>query len=317
MSIAVFLESYQGKMIKAAKEAITAAKILGEKYEKGVFGIVIDDEIDNIITTAGKMGITRVKASEKISLYHSALYSRIITNATRDCDLIVFPATVWGREIAPQVCNKLDATPVMDIIEIVDVNTFKRSVHGNKIHVTVKTEGKLVITVRPSIYDIPVETDGNATKELIAAESVDSDSLLKLAEILAATTETVELTEADIIVSGGRGVGAPENFNIIEDLAKVLGAAVGASRAVVDAGWRTHSDQVGQTGKFVSPKVYIAVGISGAIQHLAGMSTSEIIVAINKDEEAPIFKIADYGLVGDLFEIMPKLTEAIKIAKSA
>ncbi|MHA2171610.1 MAG: electron transfer flavoprotein subunit alpha/FixB family protein [Candidatus Kariarchaeaceae archaeon] len=217
----------------------------------------------------------------------------------------------------PGVCNKLDATPVSDIIGIIDGTTYKRSIHGNKIHSTVKVDGKLVITVRPSIYDVPEEGAGTAMTEEISAESVDSDALSKLAEVLAATTGKIELTEAEIIVSGGRGVGGPENFNIVEDLAEVMGAAVGASRAVVDAGWRPHSDQVGQTGKFVSPKVYVAAGISGAIQHLAGMSTSEIIVAINKDEEAPIFKIADYGLVGDLFEVVPKLTAAIKTAKTA
>jgi electron transfer flavoprotein alpha subunit len=175
----------------------------------------------------------------------------------------------------------------------------------------------MVITVRAAVFDVPELGEGTANLENITTETVDGDSVMKLAEILASSSETIELTEADIIVSGGRGIGGPENFHLIEDLAKELGAAVGASRAVVDAGWRPHSDQVGQTGKFVSPKVYIAVGISGAIQHMAGMSTSDIIVCVNKDEEAPIFKVSDYGLVGDLFEVMPKLIEAIKKAKTA
>ncbi len=317
MSIAVYLESYNGSMVKAAKEAVSAAKILSEHSGKDIIGIILDNEIDNVVSAAGKLGLSRVKVSANVSLYHSALYARFIANASKEADVIVFPATVWGREIAPQVCNKLDATPVTDIIGIVDANTFKRSIHGNKIHATVKTVDKLLITIRPSVFDIPEEGEGTATQEDISAEVIDSDSLFKLAEILASSTDKIELTEADIIVSGGRGIGESANFNIIEELANTMGAAVGASRAVVDAGWRPHSDQVGQTGKFVSPKVYVAAGISGAIQHLAGMSTSEIIVAINKDEEAPIFKIADYGLVGDLFEVVPKLSEAIKTAKSA
>jgi electron transfer flavoprotein alpha subunit len=300
MTIGVFLESYQGKMIKAAMESITAAKLLAEKTGKDVFGIALDNNVDDVVATAGKLGLNKVKIASGVSLYHSALFARYITNAARDVEILILPATVWGREIAPQVCNKLDATPVSDIIGIIDGTTYKRSIHGNKIHSTVKVDGKLVITVRPSIYDVPEEGAGTAMTEEISAESVDSDALSKLAEVLAATTGKIELTEAEIIVSGGRGVGGPENFN-----------------AVVDAGWRPHSDQVGQTGKFVSPKVYVAAGISGAIQHLAGMSTSEIIVAINKDEEAPIFKIADYGLVGDLFEVVPKLTAAIKTAKTA
>ncbi|MCY3413261.1 MAG: electron transfer flavoprotein subunit alpha/FixB family protein [Candidatus Heimdallarchaeota archaeon] len=313
MSIAVFLETYEGNMVKAAKEAITVAKKLGDD----VVGIIIDNNVDGAVEIAGSLGVSKVKVAAGINLYHPAMYARLITNAAKDADIIVFPATVWGKEVAPQVCVKLDATPVSDIIEVLDTSTFKRSLHGNKIHATVKTEGKLVLTVRAGVFDVPEEVGAAATKEEISAESVDGDTLFKLAEVLASASGKVELTEADIIVSGGRGLAESANFTLIEALANELGAAVGASRAVVDAGWRPHSDQVGQTGKFVSPKLYIAVGISGAIQHLAGMSTSDIIVAINKDEEAPIFKVADYGLVGDLFDVMPKLTEAVKAAKSA
>lgn len=317
MSIAIFLESYNGEVVKAAKEAVTAAKILADQTGKEIFGVAIDDNIDSVVDIAGKMGISIVKGASGITLYHPTMYSRIIVNAAKDADMIIFPATVWGKEISPQVCVKLDATPLSDIIEVIDGNTFKRSIHGNKIHSTIKAEGKTVITVRAAVFDLPELGEGTANLENITTETVDGDSVMKLAEILASSAETIELTEADIIVSGGRGIGGPENFHLIEDLAKELGAAVGASRAVVDAGWRPHSDQVGQTGKFVSPKVYIAVGISGAIQHMAGMSTSDIIICINKDEEAPIFKVSDYGLVGDLFEVMPKLIEAIKIAKTA
>lgn len=316
MSIGVFLESYNGRIMKAGLESITAAKKLVEHTGQEIFGIIIDDSIDELIASAGNYGISSVKSVSGVNLYHPALYARYIANAAKEAEYVVIPATVWGREISPRVCLKLSASPVSDIIAIDDQSTFKRSLHGNKVQATFKTSGKLVITVRPSIFDLPPEMGGQATSETISTEMVDSDNMMKLAEILAASTGRVELTEADIIVSGGRGVGDPDNFHLIESLAEQLGAAVGASRAVVDAGWRPHSDQVGQTGKFVSPKVYIAVGISGAIQHLAGMSTSEIIVAINKDEEAPIFKIADYGLVGDLFEVMPKLTEEIKKVKT-
>lgn len=315
MSIAVFLESYNGELIKASKEAVAVGKTIAEKTGKPLYGIILDDNIDNVVSAAGKIGVDTVKAASGVSLYHPTMYSRFIVNAGKDADYIILPATVWGNEIAPQVTVKLDATPVSDIIGVVDANTFKRSLHGNKIHTTVKAEGKIVMTVRAGVFDVPAENVVTPNVETISPETMDSDSIMKLAEILASSTGKIELTEADIIVSGGRGMGGPDQFKIIEDLAEVMTAAVGASRAAVDAGWREHSDQVGQTGKFVSPKLYIAAGISGAIQHLAGMSSSEIIVAINKDEEAPIFKIADYGLVGDLFEVVPKLTEAIKKVK--
>lgn len=316
MAIGVFLESYNGKVVKASLEAVTAANELAKHTSQEVFGIIIDNEIDPLVSSAGNFGLKKLKTSSGISLYNPAMYARIVANAAKDADILLFPGTVWGREISPRVAVKLSATPISDITGIIDGSTFKRSIHGNKIQTTVKATGKLVITTRSAVFDVPTEVSGEATSENITAETFDGDNLMKLAEVLAASSGKIELTEADIIVSGGRGVAGPENFNIIEALASTLGAAVGASRAVVDAGWRPHSDQVGQTGKFVSPKVYIACGISGAIQHLAGMSTSEIIVAINTDEEAPIFKVADYGLVGDLFDVVPKLTEEIKKIKS-
>ncbi|MCE7737651.1 MAG: electron transfer flavoprotein subunit alpha/FixB family protein, partial [Candidatus Heimdallarchaeota archaeon] len=233
MSIAIYLESYNGEIVKAAKEAITVAKALAVQTGKEIFGVAIDDNIDSVVDIAGKMGLNTVKGASGITLYHPTMYSRMIVNAAKDADIIIFPATVWGREISPQVCVKLDATPLSDIIEVIDGNTFKRSIHGNKIHSTIKAEGKMVITVRAAVFDVPELGAGTANLEDITTDTVDGDSVMKLAEILASSTETIELTEADIIVSGGRGIGGPENFHLIEDLAKELGAAVGASRAVV------------------------------------------------------------------------------------
>jgi len=229
MSVAVFLESYKGKIVKAASEAVSAAKMIAEKQGTDLFGIALDENVDEIIAKAGIYGITMVKASSHITLYHPTMYARFIANAASGASTIVFPGTVWGREISPQVCVKVNGTPVSDIIEVVEGNQFKRSIHGNKIISTVETTGTAVITVRAGVFDLPDEGEGTATKEEISAEVIDADSFMKLAEILAAATGKIELTEADIIVSGGRGTGGPENFDIIEALAEQLGAAVGAS----------------------------------------------------------------------------------------
>ena len=207
MSIAVFLESYEGNMVKASKEAIAVAKDIAEKTGKELFGVAIDNTLDNIMLDAGKYGISTVKGISGVDRYHPGMYTRLIVNAAKDSDYVIIPATVWGREIAPQVTVKLDATPISDIIGVEDATTFKRSIHGNKVHSTVKGEGKMVITVRAGIFDVPAEGDGVATSEAISPEVVDSDSLMKLAEILAASSDAIELTEADIIVSGGRGMG--------------------------------------------------------------------------------------------------------------
>ncbi|MCW8822731.1 MAG: electron transfer flavoprotein subunit alpha/FixB family protein, partial [Ignavibacteriaceae bacterium] len=225
--------------------------------------------------------------------------------------------TALGKDLAPHLSIKLDAACVVDCIKI--------SVSGNKIICTRPTyagkalvdlkllSNKKVITIRPNVFKAQV-TENSNPPEIVVKDITSANLRSKVTEFKKAEGK-LDVSEADIIVSGGRGMKGPENFHLIEELAETLGAAVGASRAVVDAGWRPHSEQVGQTGKTVSPTLYIACGISGAIQHLAGMSSSKFIVAINKDKDAPIFNVADYGITGDLFEILPVLTSEIKKVK--
>lgn len=223
-----------------------------------------------------------------------------------------------GKDLGARIAAKLKAGLAPDCVAIkVDNGSIiaTRPVYAGKALVDVKINSpKKVFTLRPNVFNAGA-TDGSSAKiEKISLSLQDSDFASKVTGVSIAKSGRPDLTEAEIIISGGRGLGAPENFKIIEEAADVLGAAVGASRAVVDAGWRPHGDQVGQTGKTVSPSLYIAVAISGAIQHLAGMSSSKYIVAINKDKDAPIFQVADYGIVGDAFEIIPELTAQLKKA---
>jgi electron transfer flavoprotein alpha subunit len=227
---------------------------------------------------------------------------------------VVFAATATGRDLAPRVAAKLGVAVAADVTDLAiegDAIVATRPVYAGKAMQKVRVLGKPgVVSVRPNVFT------PNAQASQVKPEtlSVASPGRVIVREVKPAPAGTVDVAEAQIIISGGRGLKDPANFKVLEELAKAFGgrAAVGASRAVVDAGWRAHADQVGQTGKTVSPSLYIAVGISGAIQHLAGMRTSKVIVAINKDKDAPIFKVADYGVVGDLFEIVPKLTEEIR-----
>jgi electron transfer flavoprotein alpha subunit len=224
---------------------------------------------------------------------------------------ILFPATAFGRNIAPRVAALLDVAQLSDIISVESPDTFTRPIYaGNAIATVQATDAKKVITVRSTGFDAVAATGGSASVEKVAAHADDGKSKFVTREI--AKLDRPELTAAKIIVSGGRGVGSGENYHkVLEPLADKLGAAMGASRAAVDAGFVPNDYQVGQTGKIVAPELYIAVGISGAIQHLAGMKDSKVIVAINKDEEAPIFGVADYGLVGDLNEVVPELVKQL------
>jgi electron transfer flavoprotein alpha subunit len=224
---------------------------------------------------------------------------------------ILFPATPYGRNIAPRVAALLDVAQLSDIISVESPDTFTRPIYaGNAIATVQALDAKMVITVRATGFDAAAASGGSAAVESVAAQADDGKSKFMHREI--AKLDRPELTSAKIIVSGGRGVGSGENYHkVLEPLADKLNAAMGASRAAVDAGFVPNDYQVGQTGKIVAPELYIAVGISGAIQHLAGMKDSKVIVAINKDEEAPIFGVADYGLVGDLNTVVPELVKAL------
>ena len=256
-------------------------------------------------------GVARVLVAED-ALYGHRLAeptAALLAGLAGDYDHIVAPATTDAKNIMPRVAALLDVMVIPDVSAVVDANTFERPVYaGNAIQTVKSKDAKKVMTIRTASFDAAGEGGSASVSDQATGED---PGLSKWVADEVAKSDRPELTSAGRVVSGGRGVGSEENFAIIEALADKLGAAVGASRAAVDSGFAPNDWQVGQTGKIVAPELYIAVGISGAIQHLAGMKDSKVIVAINKDEEAPIFQVADYGLVGDLFQIVPELTEKL------
>jgi len=319
MSVLVYLDSANGALKKTAYEAVAYATHLGEEVIALAIGNIEDKQS---LADIGKYGAKKVYhiSDEKLKTFANAAYASVIAQAAKElnCKTIVFSASSIGGVIAPRVAVKLNAGLLSDTNVLPKTENgqliVSKTVFSGKANATFSLNGEYnVISVRPNTVK-PSETGSSVEVESLNISAEETD-FRAIAEAILKTSDKISLTEADIIVSGGRGMKGPENFYLIENLAEVLGAAVGASRAAVDAGWRPHSQQVGQTGKTVSPTMYIAVGISGAIQHLAGMGTSKVIVAINKDPEAPIFKVADYGIIGDAFEVVPALTEALKAYK--
>ena len=306
MTILVLAEHDNAVLKPATLSTIAAAKLIGQPIHVLVLGNGIDG------------AKSQAEGVEKVIVGDNAAFDKVlaenfaaaILSIAGDYDYILAPATTFGKNILPRVAAKLDIQQISDIIGVNGPKEFVRPIFaGNAIETLETSQAKNVITVRPTAFNA-VAAGGSAAIEKKEFNLPASRS--QFVSIQESKGDRPELTSSKIVISGGRGVGSKENFAIIEELADQLHAAVGASRAAVDAGYVPNDYQVGQTGKIVAPDLYMAIGISGAIQHLAGMSASKVIVAINKDPDAPIFQIADYGLVGDLFTIIPQLRDALK-----
>jgi electron transfer flavoprotein alpha subunit len=312
MAVLLLAEHDNKTLAPATAKALAAAKEFGGDVDILVAG----ENARAVADTAAKLaGVRKVLLADAphLSQRLAEEVANLIVPLMQSYDVLLAPSTTMGKNVAPRVAALLDVAQVSDIIEVKAPDTFVRPVYAGNALETVKTsDKKIVATVRTTAF-ASAEEGGSATVETITAPAPLGLASFEKSEI--SVSERPELTAARIVVSGGRGMQSGENFKtLIEPLADRLGAAVGASRAAVDAGYMPNDHQVGQTGKVVAPELYIAVGISGAIQHLAGMKDSKVIVAINKDAEAPIFQIADYGLVGDLFTVLPELEAELKKA---
>jgi len=309
MAVLLLVEHDGAAVRDATLPAVTAAAKLGE-----VHALVAGSDVGSVGGDAAKIaGVAKVLVADAAHLDHD-LAENVAPVAARlmeGYDAFVAPATTFGKNIAPRVAALIDVMQVGDIISVEDANTFTRPIYaGNAIATVRSNDAKKVITVRGTAFEKASREGGSASVESIDAGADAGNA--RFVGIEASKSDRPELTSAKVIVSGGRAFGSSDQFHsLLDPLADKLGAAVGASRAAVDAGYAPNDYQVGQTGKIVAPEVYVAIGISGAIQHLAGMKDSKTIVAINKDEEAPIFQVADIGLVGDLFKIVPELTEKL------
>jgi len=312
-------EQRDGKLRKVSFEVISEGRRIADGLSAQLTAVVIGSGCDALAAEIKKFGPDKIVVLDDPALadYRTDAYTPALAEVVKSLDpaVVITGASVQGKDLAARLAARLNAGLVMDCTAISLQNgviTYTRPMFGGKIMADVQVQGSpQIVAVRPNVMSI-----AESPKESVVEKPTPHLGEVKtaVAEKMMDTSNKIELTEADIIVSGGRGTGG--KFEPIEELAAALGGAVGASRSAVDEGWRAHSDQVGQTGKVVSPTLYIACGISGAIQHLAGMSSSKVIVAINKDAEAPIFSKADFGVVGDVFKILPAVTDAVKKLRS-
>jgi electron transfer flavoprotein alpha subunit len=309
MTSLVLAEHDNGSIKAATLSAVTAAKAVGGD----IHILVAGKGCAKAAEAAAKIdGVAKVRVADGDMYAHQLAepLAALIVGLAGDYSHLIAPATTTGKNVMPRVAALLDVAQISDISAVVSADTFVRPIYaGNALATVQSKDAKKVITVRGSSFDKAKTEGGSAAIENLPTAT--DPGVSKFVSAALSKSERPELTSARIVVSGGRGMGSGENFKIIDALADKLGAAVGASRAAVDAGFVPNDYQVGQTGKIVAPELYIAVGISGAIQHLAGMKDSKVIVAINKDPEAPIFQVADYGLVGDLFQVVPELTKSL------
>ncbi|HTY61029.1 MAG TPA: electron transfer flavoprotein subunit alpha/FixB family protein [Acidobacteriota bacterium] len=323
--ILVFIEEREGKIKKTSLEALSAARKLADILKESVTAVrVAAGEPSANLAQYGADKIVQAQ-HELLNAYSTEGYSAAVTQAVRKLQprVLLSSASSMGRDLLPRVAAKLGVGLAQDCIEarIVEGQQLEcvRPIYAGKAYARVRLlMSPAMATLRPNVFALGAPDAARTAETEVFTPELSADQIhASVKETKIAAGQKIELTEANIICSGGRGMKGPENFPIIEQLADALGGAMGASRAAVDAGWIDQQHQVGQTGKTVSPTLYIACGISGAIQHLAGMSSSKYIVAINKDPEAPIFNVADYGIVGDLFEVVPALTQAVKTLKSS
>ena len=324
-NVLAYAELRGGALRSVAAETVAAARGLANDLGGSVDVLAVGPAgTAGVVAGLGSAGADRafVAENDAFANYHPDAALRALEHVigSGDYAAVVFPASAQGRDLAPRAAVRLDAPLASDVIGLGSDSgavTATRPVYAGKAIAAVRFEdAPALVSVRPNVF-VPQQRD--STVEVESIEVPAEPARQAVSGIEAAEREALDVAEATIIVSGGRGLQDPQNWSMLEDLVDALGpdATIGASRAVVDAGWRPHSEQVGQTGKVVSPSLYFAIGISGAIQHLAGMRTAKIIVAINKDPEAPIFNVADYGVVGDLFEVVPRLTEEIRKVRNS
>lgn len=323
MSVLVYIENTEGQFKKSAFEAVSYAKALADLMGTQLSAVSIGDVSEDELGKAGHYGASNVfnVSSAQLKTFVNQAYASVIASVARKdgATIVVISNSFSGKGLAPRVAAKLSAAFADGAVElpVVSGNTLrvkKTAFSGKAFAITELIAENKVIALNPNSFELR-ETGKNATIEDFTAETGSNDFAAVVAEIVRASNK-ISLPDAEIVVSAGRGLKGPENWKMIEELAEALGAATACSKPVSDAGWRPHEEHVGQTGISVSPNLYIAIGISGAIQHLAGVSSSKNIVVINKDPDAPFFKVADYGIVGDAFEVVPKITAAVKALKA-
>ena len=323
----VFVEHKDDKIRKVTFEMLSEARKLADQKGEELCAVVLGNNIGSFVEVIGQYGADKIYVleNELLSQYTTDGYAKALADLAKEQQpsILLFGATVIGKDLSPRVATRLGAGLATDCVKIgLDSEgklTATRPMYAGKViaEVGFSSDTPQMASVRPNIFPAVVLSDSRKAEVIrLKANISAADIKTTIVETIKTAGEKVDLTEADVIVSGGRGMKGPENFKILEELADVLAATVGASRAAVDAGWRLQIDQVGQTGKVVSPNLYIACGISGAIQHFAGMGTSKVIVAINKDPDAVIFGKCDYGIVDDLFKVVPIFTQECKKLRS-
>ncbi len=321
-TVLVFIEQRDGQIKRASLESLSKGAELAQGGK--VVAVVIGNHIKSLAEGLGKYGATKVVAfeNEAFARYAPTAFAKLIVKTVKEesATIVLLASTAMGKDLAPRVGARLGAGVVSDAIDLKEENgklIAKRYAYSGKAIASVVLESEVkVFSIRPNSFPIN-DAHGSTAEVVVSTYNPETADLRDVVKEIVASAGKLDVAEADIVVSGGRGLRDPnadgkQNWENLERLAQTLGGAVGASRAVVDAHWRPHSEQVGQTGKVVSPKLYIACGISGAVQHLAGMSSSKVIVAINKDKDAPIFQVADYGIVGTAEEVLPQLIEEFK-----